>query len=209
MVGIDDTDLSRGVRHNLEIFREWTTRVPTTAPRRLHLHLGATPARVLGEDRVEGLRVSHVAGGSLDIPAQLIFRSVGNLGLGLPGVPLEESTGTIPTVDHRVVGGTVEPGEYAAGWIKRGAVGVIGTNRSDATETVQTLLADADVLLARDIRPGSAADLLRSRGVAWVSLAGWSAIDAAEIVLGGNRDSPRVKLARWEELLKAGANRSD
>jgi ferredoxin/flavodoxin---NADP+ reductase len=206
MVGIDDTDLSRGVRHNLEILREWTERVPTTAPRRLHLHLGATPARVLGEDGVEGLRVSNVAGGSLDIPCQLIFRSVGNLGLGLPGVPLDEATGTIPTVDHRVVGGTVEPGEYAAGWIKRGAVGVIGTNRSDATETVEALLADSDVLLAREVHPGSTAELLRSRGVATVSLAGWSAIDAAEVLLGARRDSPRVKLARWDELLKAGAD---
>jgi ferredoxin--NADP+ reductase len=205
MVGIDDTDLSRGVRHNLEILREWTQRVPTTAPRQLHLHLGATPARVLGEDRVEGLRVSTVSGGSLDIPGQLIFRSVGNLGLGLPGVPLDSATGTIPTDGHRVVGGTVPIGEYAAGWIKRGAVGVIGTNRSDATETVEALLADEHTLRRRDVHPGSAAELLRARGVAWVSLEGWSAIDAAEILLGSRRDSPRVKLARWDELAKAGA----
>jgi ferredoxin--NADP+ reductase len=205
MVGIDDTDLSRGVRHNLEIFHEWTRRVPTTAPRRLHLHLGATPAQVLGTDRVEGLRVTQVAGGSLDIPAQLIFRSVGNLGLGLPGVPLDPATGTIPTEGHRVLGGTVPIGEYAAGWIKRGAVGVIGTNRSDATETVEALLADLEALRARDVRPGSAAELLRERGVAWVSLEGWTAIDAAEILLGRRRDSPRVKLASWGELAKAAA----
>jgi ferredoxin--NADP+ reductase len=205
MIGVDDTDSPRGVRHNLEILTEWTQRVPTTAPRRLHLHLGATPARVLGEDRVEGLRVTHVAGGSLDIPAQLILRSVGNLGLGLPGVPLDDATGTIPTEEHRVVGGTVAIGEYAAGWIKRGAVGVIGTNRSDATETVEALLADIDALRDRDVTAGSAAELLRSRGVAWVSLEGWSAIDAAEILLGQRRDSPRVKLASWDELAKAGA----
>jgi ferredoxin--NADP+ reductase len=209
MVGIDDTDLSRGVKHNLEILREWTTRVPTTAPRHLHLHLGATPTQVLGTDSVEGLRVSHVAGGSLDIPAQLIFRSVGNLGLGLPGVPLDPASGTVPTDGHRVVGGTVPVGEYAAGWIKRGAVGVIGTNRSDATETVDALLADDAELRDRDVHPGSAAELLRSRGVSWVSLEGWSAIDAAEILLGERRDSPRVKLASWDELAKAGATLPD
>ena len=32
---------------------------------------------------------------------------------------------------------------YAAGWIKRGPSGVIGTNKKDATETVELLLADA------------------------------------------------------------------
>jgi ferredoxin--NADP+ reductase len=107
------------------------------------------------------------------------------------------------------VGGTVPIGEYAAGWIKRGAVGVIGTNRSDATETVDALLADDDVLRGRDVQPGSAAELLRSRGVSWVSLEGWTAIDAAEILLGQRRDSPRVKLASWDELAKAGATLSD
>ena len=35
------------------------------------------------------------------------------------------------------------PGLYAAGWIKRGPTGVIGTNKKDATETVELLLEDA------------------------------------------------------------------
>ena len=32
--------------------------------------------------------------------------------------------------------------EYVAGWLKRGPTGVIGTNKSDAAETVRSLLAD-------------------------------------------------------------------
>ena len=32
---------------------------------------------------------------------------------------------------------------YCAGWIKRGPSGVIGTNKKDATETVELLLEDA------------------------------------------------------------------
>ena len=34
-------------------------------------------------------------------------------------------------------------GEYAVGWIKRGPSGVIGTNKKDAQETVDAILADA------------------------------------------------------------------
>ena len=34
-------------------------------------------------------------------------------------------------------------GVYCAGWIKRGPSGVIGTNKKDATETVELLLEDA------------------------------------------------------------------
>ena len=63
---------------------------------------------------------------------------MGYRGVPLPGVTFDEGTGTVPNE-----GGRVEPGVYAAGWIKRGPSGVIGTNKKDATETVQLLLADA------------------------------------------------------------------
>ena len=203
LVGVPEAD-TPGVRHNLEIFREWATRSPTTAARRLHVHLGVTPTQILGEDRVEGLRIANSAGDSRDIPVQLIFPSLGTVGLGVPGVPFDPDTGTIPTVEHRVVGGSSTIGEYAAGWIKRGATGVIGTNRSDATDTVKVILDDQDELLSREVSPGSVIELLRDRNVDWVDLTGWSAIDAAEIQLGAGRDSPRIKLARWDELLNAG-----
>jgi ferredoxin--NADP+ reductase len=203
LVGVPEAD-TPGVRHNLEVFREWATRSPTTAARRLHVHLGVTPTEILGEDKVEGLRIANNAGDTRDIPVQLIFPSLGTVGLGVPDVPFDPATGTIPTVEHRVVGGSSTIGEYAAGWIKRGATGVIGTNRSDATDTVKVLLDDEAELRNREVSPGSVLDLLRERNVDWVDLSGWSAIDAAEIQLGSGRDSPRIKLARWEELLKAG-----
>ncbi len=203
LVGVPEAD-TPGVRHNLEVFREWATRSPTTAPRRLHVHLGVTPTEILGADRVEGLRLANNAGDTRDIPVQLVFPSLGTVGLGVPDVPFDLATGTIPTIEHRVIGGSSTIGEYAAGWIKRGATGVIGTNRSDATDTVKVLLDDSSELLNREVSPGSVVDLLRDRNVDWVDLAGWSAIDAAEIQLGAGRESPRIKLARWEELLRAG-----
>ena len=52
-------------------------------------------------------------------------------------MPFDEGRGTIPNE-----GGRVEPGLYCAGWIKRGPSGVIGTNKKDATETVELLFED-------------------------------------------------------------------
>jgi ferredoxin--NADP+ reductase len=50
----------------------------------------------------------------------------------------------VPNALGRVLGpdGTPLPGEYVAGWLKRGPTGVIGTNKSDAAETVRCLLED-------------------------------------------------------------------
>ena len=84
---------------------------------------------------------------------------------------------------------------YVAGWIKRGPSGVIGTNKKDATETVELLLEDARAgLLARAGDGLSLEGLLDERGATFVDYAGWEAIDAAERGAGEPHGRPRVKL---------------
>ena len=83
------------------------------------------------------------AGQPREIAAQLVVRSVGYRGLPLPGVPFDEGTGRVPHAEGRVIrDGGFSADEYVTGWIKRGPTGVIGTNKSDAVETVASLLAD-------------------------------------------------------------------
>ena len=48
-----------------------------------------------------------------------------------------------PRTGRSTSGGSPVPGVYCAGWIKRGPSGVIGTNKKDATETIELLLEDA------------------------------------------------------------------
>ena len=84
-------------------------------------------------------------GQTREIAAQLVVRSVGYRGQPLPGVPYDESTGRVPHAEGRVIrDGTFSADEYVTGWIKRGPTGVIGTNKSDAVETVTALLTDVD-----------------------------------------------------------------
>ncbi|HVX70822.1 MAG TPA: FAD-dependent oxidoreductase [Mycobacteriales bacterium] len=200
----DDKDVKR----NLDVFKEWAHRPLAGGKRKLHFHFHSRPAEIVGTDRVEALRCERPDGATYDIPAQLVFRSVGYIGTPMPGVPFDETSNVIPNDDHRVIGGCVEVGEYTCGWIGRGATGVIGTNRSDAKAAVASLLADTDKLLARAVTPHSVAALLSGRGVAVVELAGWNAIDAAEVARGAGRGNTRVKLSLWEELLAAASARS-
>ncbi len=121
------------------------------------------------------------------------------------------------------------PGEYVSGWLKRGPTGVIGTNKSDAAQTVRSLLADlaggpgpGDVQLPRAgllRRPdpedwaaatggyGAAsrfAELLAARGVRAVSYADWLKIETAEKELATSLGrGARVKLASREDLYRA------
>jgi ferredoxin/flavodoxin---NADP+ reductase len=217
-VVVDPADLEGAVgtdtnsERNLEVLREFAARKRTGKPKRVVLRFFRSPVAILGEQRVEGIELvknvldaDHRAVATDEretIPCGLVFRSVGYRGVALPGVPFDEKAGTIPND-----GGRVAPGLYAAGWIKRGPTGVIGTNKKDATETVELLLDD---LRAAPRNGATAADvdaLLDERGVRRILYTGWRAIDEHERAAGEPHGRPRVKLCTWDELLAAAAQR--
>jgi ferredoxin--NADP+ reductase len=139
------------------------------------------------------------------LPCGIVFRSVGYRGMGIPGLPFDEGAGTIPNAGGRVLdeSGAPIPGLYCAGWIKRGPTGVIGTNKKDATETVELLLEDARAGRLPTRGEGTLDDLLAERGAEVVLYAGWEAIDVEERSRGEPLGRPRVKLSTWDELLAA------
>jgi ferredoxin/flavodoxin---NADP+ reductase len=215
-------ETNTNARRNVEVLRDFAARPPTGKPLTVRLRFGVSPAAILGDGRVEAVeivrnelvadengRVRAVATDERELlPAGLVFRSVGYLGTPLPELPFDEATGTVPNRDGRVLGpdGAPLPGVYVAGWIKRGPTGVIGTNKKDATETVERLLEDArsGALPAREPAPPEAVlELLLARGVEPVVYAGWEAIDTVERGAGAPLGRPRVKLVSWDELRAA------
>ena len=88
---------------------------------------------------------------------------------------------------------------------------MIGTNKKDATETVELLLEDvaSGRLQPKAEATAEAVDaLLAERGVRVVEYAGWTAIDEAERARRRASGRPRVKLCSWDELLAAAGHTS-
>jgi ferredoxin--NADP+ reductase len=207
-------------RRNVEILREFAEREPEGKPRSIHLRFKVSPVAILGDERVEAVEVVHnrlevdESGRIVAVPTEeretipcgLVFRSVGYQGVPLPGLPFDERRATLHNEGGRVLEETGKPlpGVYCAGWIKRGPTGVIGTNKKDATETVEHILEDARAgNLPRAAADGDLETLLRERHAEFVEYEAWEAIDAAERAAGAERGRPRVKLASWDELLDA------
>ena len=144
-----------------------------------------------------------------EIQAGLLLRSVGYKGVALADIPFDERKAVIPNEAGRVLdapGGRPVPGEYVAGWIKRGPTGIIGTNKKDASETVASVLADAQGILAEGAIPDPAAAIehaLEARGARFVTVKDWRRLDAAECARGKPLDRPRVKFVRVAEMLGA------
>jgi ferredoxin--NADP+ reductase len=204
-------------KKNVDILSGYAARQPLGKPRRIVLRFLVSPVEILGEERVEGIRIAHNElvegdGGALrprptgiteELDCGLVFRSIGYRGTRLPGVPFDESQCVIPNERGRVL---ERIGEYTVGWIKRGPTGIIGTNKRDAQETVDALLEDLDG--ERLGTPGdpdreSMETVLAERQPDAVSYAGWQAVDRAEREAGAPHGRPRVKLCSFEELLEA------
>ena len=141
------------------------------------------------------------------IETGLVFRSVGYRGVPIPGVPFKSNWGIIENDHGRVLNsedGSTVIGEYVAGWIKRGPTGVIGSNKIDAQETVETMLEDlqAGLLLSPRFTSRNEIDtFLLERGIRAVSFAEWMQIKTEEEARGAESGRPRIKFTSVEEML--------
>jgi ferredoxin--NADP+ reductase len=211
-------------RRNVEILWEYAGRRPAGKSHRVLLRFLRSPLEILGDadEAVAGLRVVRnelepdgrgglraVATEQTEtVPCGLVLRSIGYRGVPIPDVPFDARRGLIRNLGGRVVeeDGAPAVGEYAVGWIKRGPSGVIGTNKKDAHETVDLLLADRDAgrlgTPEEELADGEAvATWLSERVPHLVTWDGWKTIDAHERALGEPHSRPRVKLVRVPEML--------
>jgi ferredoxin--NADP+ reductase len=211
------------IQRNVETLTNYAGLAPSGKPRRVVLRFLTSPVAIEGTDRVEALLVERNVlvtddDGSLKarptgvterLETGIVLRAVGYVGKPLPGVPFDDRRATMLNEGGRVLDpGTRRPipGLYAAGWIKRGPSGVIGTNKKCAQETTERLFEDFAAGLLPTPSDTPEALLTRLRGkVDVVDYSGWEAIDAHERALGEPSGRPRVKLVRREEQLKRAA----
>jgi len=219
---LHDDSIEGRARRNMEILHGYASRDPAGKHRRVVLRFLTSPVEILGDGKVEAVRVVrnrlvHDDAGRLRadptdveevIEAGLVFRAIGYTGVALPGLPFDERRGVIPNVAGRVED---TPRTYVSGWIKRGPSGVIGTNKKCATDTVNTLLDDlaSGAIHATDpANPQAICDELTARRPELVTYEGWERIDEAERGAGEPVGRPRVKFTTVDELLGAAGVRS-
>lgn len=185
------------------------------ASRRLHLHFWSKPVEVVRDDRgrVAGLKIERTApdgvGGVVDtgefevVPVQSLYRAIGYFGSPLDEIPFDEERGVIPNEQGRVIGvdGAPVRGVFATGWIKRGPVGLIGHTKSDAMETIESLLEDRENWWQPE-QPESAAvvEMLKARHVPYTTIEGWHRLDSHELSLGNEQGRERIKVVSREEM---------
>jgi ferredoxin/flavodoxin---NADP+ reductase len=217
---ISDEDLEASgkiIRNNIKVLRGYAEREPRGAKRRIVFRFRTSPIELKGDGHVEsivlgqnklvednGRIVAKDTGEREELPAQLVVRAVGYRGVPTPGLPFDDRSGTIPHSAGRIEGSR---NEYVVGWIKRGPTGVIGSNKKDSQETVDTLLSDlagADLADVDEDYSEKLVEWLLERQPKLITDDHWKLIDEYERSAGQPHGRPRVKLTSVAELLRIG-----
>lgn len=214
----------KGTEKKLEILRDFAARERVGKPKLLTIRFLVSPIELIGDAAgcVIGMRMMknvlveddgrirpRPTGVVEELPVEMVFRSVGYRGVPLDGLPFDERSGVVPNERGRVVdpaSGTPVRGVYVSGWIKRGPTGVIGTNKPDAVETVETMIEDVTrgaALEPAEPDPGAIERFVRRRCPRCVSYPDWLRIAEVEASRGKALGRPRVKFTTVEEMLRA------
>lgn len=202
-------------RRNVEILRAFHS-LSERKGRRVHFRFLESPVRIIGDEHgithveVVKNRLERAADGRARpvatndkelLPAGLVIRSIGYLGTPIPGLPFDQQRGVMPSDHGRLLsetGGIATPNEYVVGWAKRGASGVIGTNKPDAEETADSIILDAQKT-PRAFPATGIHQILDGRKLKWISSDKWREIDEIERRRGEQTGRPRVKFVHHDE----------
>jgi len=185
-------EIEKDTKSNLDAMLLISEKEVTSHERTMKFQFLATPVEIKGTDKVEEVIFQKTGSDErFSIKCGLVITAIGYEAASIAGVPYER--GKVANTDGRV-----NENLYVVGWAKRGPSGVIGTNKSDASDVMKLLVED----LESPKNSGDVSDLLKDKK--FVSQSHWEAINAAEVAAGEPLGKPRKKAVLREELLGLG-----
>ena len=168
--------------------------------RTLQFHFLLTPLEIRGTDRVEEIifSVNEVHGDTV-ISTDESYSIKCGLVVSAIGYETELSSNFEFEKGHlKNQQGRIKDNLYVVGWAKRGPSGVIGTNKSDSTETMKNLVNNLD-------SPKNSGDFLATlnlKNIQYINQNQWEKINETEISAGEPLGKPRVKILEREKFLE-------
>ena len=184
--------IEKDTKSNLDAMLLISEKEPTGHDRTMKFQFLATPIEIKGAGKVEEVVFQKTGSDKkFTVKCGLVITAIGYEAASIPGIPYQ--SGKVVNTDGRV-----KENLFVVGWAKRGPSGVIGTNKSDASDVMKLLVED--LKSAKD--KGDVSDLLKDKK--FVSQSHWEAINAAEVAAGEPLGKPRKKAVLREELLGLG-----
>ena len=185
-------EIDKQLASNLEAWRLIAEKPLEGHDRVMEFRFLSAPKEIKGTDRVEEVifGINEIKGGKVvetgetySIKTNLVITAIGYHALPIKGISYRD--GKVENDEGRVLGTNI----YTVGWAKRGPSGVIGTNKSDASDVVKLLIEDLDP----EPKNGGDISVVIPQAIKVIDQAGWTKINAAEVAAGEALGKPRLK----------------
>jgi len=190
---IEDAKELAGETPGQKVLQQFAADTRTDLPVSIHFHFNLTPSAFTGDTYLQGVAFRSTAGIEVNIPAQLAVTCIGYE--AVPCCSAAPANGVFAND-----AGKIDDGLYVVGWAKRGPSGTIPTNRAEALQVAQKIASE--ITLGRNESTPNLAELLQSRGVAWVDFAGWKRIEAVERA-GACDERCLLKMLNPDDMIRA------
>ena len=185
-------EIDKQLASNLEAWRLIAEKPLEGHDRVMEFRFLSAPKEIKGTDRVEEVifGINEIKGGKVvdtgetySIKTNLVITAIGYHALPIKGISYRD--GKVENDEGRVLGTNI----YTVGWAKRGPSGVIGTNKSDASDVVKLLIED----LGPEPKNGGDISVVIPQAIKVIDQEGWTKINAAEVAAGEALGKPRLK----------------
>ena len=186
-------------KNNLDAMLAIAQEQKSKQERSLDFHFLLTPLEIRGSEKVEKIvfTVNEVHGDAV-IPTEETYSIQCGLVISAIGYETDLALDLDLEKGHlKNQEGLIKGNLYVVGWAKRGPSGVIGTNKSDSTETMKYLVSQLS-------SPKNAEDFvetLNAKGIKYFTQSEWENINEFEVSAGETKGKPRVKIVDREKFL--------
>ena len=185
-------NIERHIATNLEAWRLLAEHPHGGHERSIEFRFLSHPIEIRGAGKVEEVifGINEIkdgkvvdTGATYSIKTNLVISAIGYHSLPIKGISFRD--GKVENDNGRVLGTNI----YTVGWAKRGPSGVIGTNKSDASDVVKLLIEDLDP----EPKNGGDITVVIPQEITIIDQNGWRKINNAEIAAGDALGKPRRK----------------
>jgi ferredoxin--NADP+ reductase len=196
-------EIEKHLASNLEAWRLIAENPQSGHDRVMEFRFLSTPKEIKGEGKVEEIifGVNEIRDGKVidtgetySVKTNLVISAIGYHALPIKGISFRD--GKVENDNGRVLGTNI----YTVGWAKRGPSGVIGTNKSDASDVVKLLIEDLDP----EPKNGGDITVVLPSDKKIISQEAWQKINGAEVAAGEALGKPRLKEVDKAKLISLG-----
>jgi ferredoxin--NADP+ reductase len=193
-------EIEKHTAANLEAWRLIAEHPRSGHERSMEFHFLSAPKEIRGDGKVEEVifGINEVkdgkvidTGNTYSIKTNLVISAIGYYSDHIKGISFRD--GKVENDNGRVLGTNI----YTVGWAKRGPSGVIGTNKSDASDVVKLLIED----LSPEPKNGGDISVVIPLSKKIIDQTAWTKINENEVAAGVALGKPRVKEVDLAKLI--------